>query len=134
MNMQVNPSDMKQDSSDWWAKDLNWQEWWTVTESDGTWRHPYKSPNLPEGYNTVVGFFYDWTPCDAACYDDEGGNAMLDQTLINIEDWCVEYAEAFGLTVHDVEAPEALKAHGIATLKAFPTDLLHIPVFEDLPK
>lgn len=133
MNMHVNLGAIDQLSPDHWAKDMNWQEWWTVEETDGTWRHPYKSPNLPEWYNTVIGRNFDYFPDGCGYYEDEKGNAMSDPTFIKIEEWCVEKAAEFGLAVHEVEAPDVLKAHGIMTLKAFPTILLDIPVFQDYP-
>ncbi|RUQ83076.1 hypothetical protein ELZ22_05610 [Brucella abortus] len=92
--------------------------------------HPYSSPNVPKGFNTVVGFFfdtYDWYP---AAYDDEEGNAMKDRELIQYEDWCAKYARKLGLEVKEVEAPAALKVHGIMALKAYPEALLEIRLIE----
>lgn len=85
---------------------------------------------MPKGFNTVVGFFfdcYDWYP---TAYDDEEGNAMKDAELVRYETWCDKYARKLGLEVKEVEAPAALKAHGMLTLKAYPEALLEIRCLE----
>lgn len=92
--------------------------------------HPYSSPNVPKGFGTVVGYFfdtYDWYP---AMYDEEYGNAMLDKEIVGYEKWCAKFARKLGLETHTVEAPAALKAHGIMTLKAYPEALLEIRLIE----
>lgn len=92
--------------------------------------HPYSSPNVPKGFDTVPGYFfscYDWYP---GAYDDEQGNAMKDPELVRHEEWCAKYARKLGLEVKEVEAPAALKVHGIMTLKAYPEALLEIRCIE----
>ncbi len=92
--------------------------------------HPYSSPNVPKGFDTVLGYFfdtYDWYP---AMYDEVDGNAMLDKELVGYEQWCAKYARKLGLETRIVEAPAALKAHGIMTLKAYPEALLEIRCIE----
>lgn len=89
--------------------------------------HPYSSPNVPKGFDTVVGYFfacYDWYP---DMYDEQDGNAMMKgMGLDEYEEWCDRYARRLGLEVKEVEAPAALKVHGIMTLKAYPEALLEI--------
>ncbi|ERS18333.1 hypothetical protein N509_00286, partial [Brucella abortus BC95] len=46
------------------------------------------------------------------------------------EEWCAKYARKLGLEVKEVEAPAALKVHGIMTLKAYPEALLEIRCLE----
>jgi len=71
------------------------------------------SCDAPGGY-----FFdtYDWYP---AMYDNENGNALKDTGMEKYEEWCDRYARRLGLETRAVEAPAALKVHGIMTLKAF---------------
>lgn len=88
--------------------------------------HPYSSPNVPEGFGTVVGYFLDCYPWWPDQFEAEGGNAMNDTGLEKYEEWCAQYARRLGLTVHQVEAPAALKVHGIMTLNAYPEALLEI--------
>lgn len=92
--------------------------------------NPYSSPNLPDGYNSVVGYFHDCYQWFFDQYEDVDGNAMQGTGLDKYEEWCVEYAERLGLTVLEVEAPAPLKVHGIMTLKAFPEALLEIRCHE----
>jgi len=92
--------------------------------------NPYSSPNLPDGYNTVVGYFHDCYAWFHDQYEDVNGNAMQGTGLDKYEEWCVEYAERLGLKVLEVEAPAPLKVHGIMTLKAFPEALLEIRCHE----
>ncbi len=55
---------------------------------------------------------------------------MKDRELIQYEDWCAKYAWTLGLEVKEVEAPAALKVHGIMALKAYPEALLEIRLIE----
>lgn len=93
--------------------------------------HPYVSPNVPQGFDTVLGYFfscYGWFP---AMYDDEEGNAMhRGSGMKEYDDWCAKYARMLGLEVKKVEAPTALKVHGIMTLNAYPEALLEIRLTE----
>ncbi|QPN27621.1 hypothetical protein I5770_02975 [Brucella sp. BO2] len=111
------------DPNSWHHSQMTIREAIDLSQSGG---HSYSSPNVPKGFNTVVGFFfdcYDWYP---AAYDDEEGNAMKDRELIRYGEWCDKYARKLGLEVKEVEAPAALKVHGIMTLKAYPEALLEI--------
>ncbi|SCD24873.1 hypothetical protein BR141012304_20400 [Brucella inopinata] len=92
--------------------------------------HPYSSQNVPRGFDTVVGYFYDHYEWYPAAYDEENGNAMLDKEIVEYERWCAKFARKLGLETRTVEAPAALKAHGIMTLKAYPEALLEIRLIE----
>ncbi|QGA57010.1 hypothetical protein [Brucella sp. 2280] len=115
------------DPNAWHHSQMTIREAIDLSQSGG---HPYSSPNVPKGFNTVVGFFFDCYDWYLAMYDDEEGNAMKDRELIQYEEWCAKYARKLGLEVKEVEAPAALKVHGIMTLKAYPEGLLHIRCVE----
>lgn len=115
------------DPNEWHHSQMTTLEAIELSKSGG---HPYSSPNVPNGFDTVLGFFfdcYDWYP---AMYEDENGNAMKDRELAQYEEWCAKYAARLGLEVKDVEPPEALKVHGIMTLKAYPETLIEIRCIE----
>ncbi|MDH0366585.1 hypothetical protein [Brucella anthropi] len=86
----------------------------------------YSSPDVPEGYRTIISYFMD-----KFSHVPETPQQAVDDELFNeCDEWCCHYANRLGLAMPLVEAPTALKALGIMTLNAYPEALLEIRLIE----
>ncbi|WP_085025260.1 hypothetical protein [Ensifer aridi] len=79
---------------------------------------PWISPNVPAGFNTVVGFLAETHPEVLELMDDPISGTARDGY------WLTHRASRDGLPVHKVEAPAPFKEMGIEELNAYPLDLL----------
>ncbi|MEY9719252.1 hypothetical protein ABIA22_001742 [Sinorhizobium fredii] len=79
---------------------------------------PWMSPDVPKGYNTVVGFLAETHPEVLDLMDDPVSGTARDGY------WLTHRANRTGRTVHKVDAPAPFKDMGIDELNAYPLDLL----------
>ncbi|RWP18886.1 MAG: hypothetical protein EOR00_09635 [Mesorhizobium sp.] len=73
---------------------------------------------VPEGYDTVVGYFARTLPSAFDMMEDPIFGTQRDGF------WCSNQARARDIQVVRVEAPEAMKQIGIETINAYPIELL----------
>jgi hypothetical protein len=78
----------------------------------------YVSPNLPAGYDTVLGFLARTNPEALALLDEDPECTKVDGI------WLRERAKMRNLFVTRVEAPAFLQQFGIREVHAYPVDLL----------
>ncbi len=78
---------------------------------------PYSSPDVPEGYQTVLGYMHEVNPDIFEIAD--GRTAWAKD-----EAWIEKTAQARNLPVAQVEACGFLKGHGVAISKAYPRSLI----------
>ncbi|UWF59827.1 hypothetical protein [Brucella sp. 2716] len=84
---------------------------------------PYSSPNVPAGYQTVLG------------YMDEVNRPFLSgmknprNAFAADEVWLQEQANARGIPLPRVTAPACLQVHGVSESWAYPEDLLRERLF-----
>lgn len=79
---------------------------------------PYRSPDVPAGYDTVLGYFSKTMPSAFELMDDPIMGTMRDGH------WLTHQANRRGIKVVKVTAPQVLAEVGIETVNAYPEDLL----------
>lgn len=79
---------------------------------------PWGSPDVPIGYNTVIGYLAETHPEMIDLMDDPISGTARDGY------WLTHRASHRDLTVHKVVAPAPFKEMGIDLLNAYPVELL----------
>jgi len=80
--------------------------------------NPYASPDVPKGYDTVLGYFSKNMPSAFEMMDDPITGTLRDGH------WLTHQAHRRDIPVHKVRAPEALQEIGIGEINAYPKWLL----------
>jgi hypothetical protein len=78
----------------------------------------YTSPNLPEGYDTVLGYLSRERPEIVDLMSDPIGDTLKDSFTLKAD--CVKD----DATVETVDAPPALRERGIMQINAYPLEYL----------
>lgn len=79
---------------------------------------PWASPDVPRGYNTVLGYLAATNPEALALIEDPVEDTRRDG-------WGLTSAAAFaGRRIHRVEAPPVVRERGFPTVNAYPVALL----------
>lgn len=87
----------------------------------GIWGYQYadfRSPGLPRGYDTVLGYLAKYDPCTLALIDGEAEATQRDGW------WLRHRCREAGLEVVKVAAPLFLKDQGVSQVNAYPEHLL----------
>ena len=79
---------------------------------------PWDSPEVPEGYDTVVGYFSRTLPSAFDLMEDPIQGTQRDSF------WCTHQANVRGYSVVTVAAPAPFIEVGITHIQAFPVSLL----------
>lgn len=80
--------------------------------------NPYASPDVPEGFDTVLGYFSKNMPGAFELMDDPVTGTLRDGH------WLTHQASRRGIAIIKVPAPEPLIEIGINELNAYPVELL----------
>ncbi|MER9561018.1 hypothetical protein [Mesorhizobium sp. M0571] len=80
--------------------------------------NPYQSPDVPDGYDTVLGYFSKNMPGAFELMDDPITGTLRDGH------WLTHQASRRGIGIIKVPAPEPLVEIGINELNAYPVSLL----------
>lgn len=80
--------------------------------------NPYSSPNVPEGFDTVLGYFSKYMPGAFDLMDDPVTGTLRDGH------WLTHQASRRGIGIIKVPAPQTLMEMGISELNAYPVELL----------
>ncbi|MER9596095.1 hypothetical protein [Mesorhizobium sp. M0244] len=79
---------------------------------------PWDSPNVPAGYDTVLGHLNKTHPEIISLMDEPVSGTQRDGY------WCTHQASRRQLGVVKVDAPPSMVEMGIATVNAYPIELL----------
>ncbi|PBB68123.1 hypothetical protein CK228_13515 [Mesorhizobium sp. WSM4312] len=80
--------------------------------------NPYASPDLPVGFNTVLGYLAEVNPEALDLMGDPIADTQRDGY------WLTHQASRRDIQIISVEAPAPLKAVGIEMVNAYPVELL----------
>jgi hypothetical protein len=80
--------------------------------------NPYESPEVPTGYDTVLGYFSKTMPGAFEMMDDPITGTLRDGH------WLTHQANRRGISIIKVPAPEPLIEIGINEINAYPVELL----------
>lgn len=91
---------------------------WKIDRTDTVAR--FKSPRVPAGYNTILGYLAEKHPSFITQLGEEGIVASTQRDGF----WCKHRCAKRGLRVLKVKAPEAAKAEGFDKVNAYPVEVI----------
>lgn len=96
-------------------------DWWQAAKRAGIDRPmAYLSPNIPAGYDTVLGYLVKHNPEALALIQDPAVDTQRDGF------WLTRRTRLYGKEPAKVTAPTVLRSQGIETVNAYPVELLEL--------
>ncbi|PCD76768.1 hypothetical protein [Pseudothioclava arenosa] len=96
----------------------SYDDWQVCDTVDEAFRRSCLSTGVPEGYETVIGYYARHNPWALAMQLDDPEATLRDGF------WCKHRANERGIAVVKVPAPEIFRSQGIEQVNAYPLSLL----------